>query len=79
MALPLDQADIPQELKADPCGRCGHPSEVAIWGHRVCYSCVADWSDLADATPELSGPGDKSMAYKAFTAAWLVRSKRGAA
>ena len=29
--------------KAVPCVRCGKPSEVEVWGHRICYPCQGVW------------------------------------
>lgn len=75
MALPLKDTTP----KALPCVKCRAPSECEIWFHPVCNRCAADWMVKADATPELGGTGDKSAAYKAFTAAWLAEARRGVA
>ena len=56
------------------CARCAAPSTCAVWGWRLCDSCVDAWDREA---PE---PGsdfwDADKAYRDFTAKWLERQRK---
>lgn len=58
----------------DKCARCAAVSTCAVWGWRLCASCVRAW-DLEAPEPG-SDFDDVGRAYRDFTANWLERQRK---
>lgn len=71
--------DLPPEEKKEPCAGCGGDSECAIWGHRFCYRCAAEYGQKMPTCDDIERKhgkdADVPAVMRAFTARWLLARK----